>query len=325
MSSKSGNRFCKKDMLKQEDRAGDDSKKSHPALAGSGETSKVSVKHPCSSTERLHAFARGALQAILPVRSQHTFERATVLGDFAPLRYCALVLLDMILNSIGLFADQECLNRALFTFSQLDCMAWKLRDFGAVPLEHRECRGHSFKQGCRAAGIGELDLKHTDLRLGHQSYFSTERGCEQLVSQTDAKKRCSFLVHPLPNGDFFESEPRMPILLPDIHRPSEDYQGVIAFERRDGSTLVELDRIPWDAIGTQEIAKHAGMLYGRMLEHQKSHGVPSVAFTEDAAATAGSAVFSAGLDEAAAAGGNGMRVVAFCRIVPRRPCRSGMT
>src|ERR1700738_608487 len=28
------------------------------------------------------------------------------------------------------------------------------------------------------------------------------------------------------------------------------------------------------------------MLYGRMLEHQKSHGEPSVAFTEDAAAKA---------------------------------------
>src|SRR2546421_2381975 len=117
----------------------------------------------------------------------------------------------------------------------------------------------------------------------------------------------------------------MPILLPDIHRPSEDHEGVIAFERRDGSTLVELDCIPWDAIGTQEIAKHAGMLYGRMLEHQKSHGVPSVAFMEDAAATAGNAVSPAGLDGSAAADGKRMRGVAFCRILPRRPCRSGMS
>ena len=113
---------------------------------------KVSVKDPGSSTERLHALVCGALQAILPVRSQHAFERATVLGDFAPLRYCALVLLDMILNSIGLFADQECLDRALSTFSQLDCMAWKLRDFGAVPLEARKRQRHTLEERRQATG-----------------------------------------------------------------------------------------------------------------------------------------------------------------------------
>src|SRR5437868_6479177 len=157
-------------------------------------------------------------KAILPGRSQHGFQRAAVLGDPAPLRYCALVLLDVVLNAIGLLAHPERLDRASFTFSQLDCAKRKFRDFGTVPLENRECGRHSFKQRCRTAGIGELDLEHTDLRLGHQPYLSTECISQQLVSQTDAEEGCFSLPYPLSNGGFFEGEPGILILLPDIHR-----------------------------------------------------------------------------------------------------------
>src|SRR5690606_1646827 len=62
--------------------------------------------------------------------------------------------------------------------------------------------------------------------------------------------------------------------LPDIHGPAHHPESVIAVERGDGLARIELDRVPGDAVGGEEIAENAGMLDGEVLKNQEAHEFP---------------------------------------------------
>jgi len=67
-------------------------------------------------------------------------------------------------------------------------------------------------------------------------------------------------------------QPGILLDIPHIHRPAHDPQRVIAAKVRDRLALIQLDRIPLDAVGFQEFAENARVLDRDMLKDQEAHG-----------------------------------------------------
>ena len=64
------------------------------------------------------------------------------------------------------------------------------------------------------------------------------------------------------------AQPRVEVLLPDVHRPAHhDERGEVA-QVRDRLAGVELDGAPCEAVLAQELAQNARMLDRDVLEHE---------------------------------------------------------
>ena len=59
--------------------------------------------------------------------------------------------------------------------------------------------------------------------------------------------------------------------VPNVHRPAHDPERVKTVERRNLVALVELDRVPADAVLGEKLAEDARMLIGEVLENEKFH------------------------------------------------------
>src|SRR5690606_19094854 len=84
---------------------------------------------------------------------------------------------------------------------------------------------------------------------------------------------------------FLGHEPGMLAFLPDIHGPTHHPERVIAVEHGDGLARVELDRVPGNAVGGEEITEYAGMLDREVLKDQEAHESPRVDGSTTAQAT----------------------------------------
>ena len=80
--------------------------------------------------------------------------------------------------------------------------------------------------------------------------------------------------HRLADGGLLGDQPGVFVLLPDIHRPAHHHERVVAVERRDRLTLVELDRVPAHPVRGHEVAEDGGMLDGNVLKDEQAHGEP---------------------------------------------------
>ena len=126
------------------------------------------------------------------------------------------------------------------------------------------------EQRVGAACPGEADLHDADLGLGHRLHPAAERIGEELMAEADAEERHA-PGHRLADDGLLVGEPGVGVLLEDIHRPAHGDEPVIAVERRNRLALVELHRVPGDAVGAHEVAEDAGMLDLDVLEHEELH------------------------------------------------------
>jgi hypothetical protein len=113
--------------------------------------------------------------------------------------------------------------------------------------------------------------ENADLGPRHLVHPTTEGRTQQLVAEAESEIGLGPILDPFPDRLLFGFQPGMLGLLPDIHRPAHDPKRVIAFEIRDRLALVELDRVPGDAVLGEEVAEDARMLDRDVLEDQKTH------------------------------------------------------
>ena len=141
-----------------------------------------------------------------------------------------------------------------------------LQRLGAVRLarEHR----------IALALFGQRDLHDADLGRPLRPAGAAERIGEQLVAEADAEERPLELAHPLPDRALLGDQPGILLDIPHIHRPAHDPQRVIGAELRDRLALIQLDRIPRDAVLFQEFPEDARMLASRCA------GTPGGAWSE---------------------------------------------
>ena len=131
-------------------------------------------------------------------------------------------------------------------------------------------RGHALEDRARTARVRQLDLQNAD--LGHRggADLAAERLREQLVTEAEAEERHLPLDHRFANRGALRRQPRIGVVLPDIHRATHHPERIVGAEVRDRFPFVELYRGPFDAIFAQEIPEHAGMLDRDVLEDENS-------------------------------------------------------
>lgn len=93
------------------------------------------------------------------------------------------------------------------------------------------------------------------------------------MAETEAEERPIKFADPLPYRALLFHRPRKLAYVPDVHGSTHDPQRVIALERRNSFALVELDRIPCNAVCRKESAKYTGMLACYMLKDEEAHAL----------------------------------------------------
>ena len=88
------------------------------------------------------------------------------------------------------------------------------------------------------------------------------------MTEAEAEERHLAFDDGLPDRGAFRIEPRIGVILPDIHRAAHDPQRVVGAEIRERLALVELDRGPLDAVLAQEIPEHPGVFDRDVLEDE---------------------------------------------------------
>ncbi len=119
--------------------------------------------------------------------------------------------------------------------------------------------------------VRQLHIQDADLGLRRLAHLAAERLAQELMAEAEAQERHA------PHGDgvadrrHLRLQPGMLVRLPDVHRPAHDPERVIAIEGRDLVAGIQLDSVPGDAVGGEEVPEDAGMLDIDMLEDEKSH------------------------------------------------------
>jgi hypothetical protein len=75
----------------------------------------------------------------------------------------------------------------------------------------------------------------------------------------------------MPNRGFLRRQPRIDILLPDIHGATHDDQQIKIIGVRNCLAGIELDHMPLVAPFQPEVAKYARMFNRNVLKNQNSH------------------------------------------------------
>ncbi len=91
------------------------------------------------------------------------------------------------------------------------------------------------------------------------------------MAEADAEIGPAHLPDPAADGRLLGNEPRIKVLLPDIHGAAHDDHQVEFLERRNRISPVQLDDMPVMAALLPEIAEYAGVLHGQMLKDQNTH------------------------------------------------------
>ena len=137
-----------------------------------------------------------------------------------------------------------------------------------MPLKAGVDRRHTFEDRARAARLRQLHLHDADLGLGRRPDLAAERLREKLVAEAEAEEWRLPLDDRLPDRHALGLQPRVGVVLPDVHRTAHDPQRVVGAEVRDRLAFVELDRGPFDAVLMQEVPEHPRVLDRDVLEDQ---------------------------------------------------------
>ena len=91
------------------------------------------------------------------------------------------------------------------------------------------------------------------------------------MAQAQTQIRHSALFHRFADHALFLDQPGVFLFLPNVHRPAHDPKRVIAIQRGDLFSGIQLHSIIFVPIFLEERAKYSGMLYDFMLQDQDLH------------------------------------------------------
>lgn len=104
------------------------------------------------------------------------------------------------------------------------------------------------------------------------------------MAQTEPEERHLPLDDRLADRPALGFEPRVGVFLPHVHRAAHDPERIVVAQIRNRLAFVEFDRVPFDAVLTQEVPEHSRVLERDVLKDQDSwlgggHGIPPAVMT----------------------------------------------
>ena len=140
-----------------------------------------------------------------------------------------------------------------------------------MPLQRLETLWQPVHPDALGAKFRHLNIKNSNLGTLAWSDFAAQCLGQQLMPQAQPQKR-----HPAPfdrlfDQRFFCDEPRIVVLLPNIHRTAHGPDRIIAIQGRQRLALIQLNRVPTMAVLGQEVTKDSGVFHADMLQDQDVH------------------------------------------------------
>src|SRR5215467_12958390 len=97
------------------------------------------------------------------------------------------------------------------------------------------------------------------------------------MPKADAEERPAEILHPMSDCRFFRSEPRVELVLPNVHRTAHHDQQIEIAQVRNALAGIEFDGAPFISVFPPKLTERARMLHWNMLENQNVHScVPSI-------------------------------------------------
>ena len=175
----------------------------------------------------------------------------------------------MILNAEGASAHAERLHRAGRRCREDPDAGRRLQHLRAVPLQAGVGGRHALEESALPARLGQLHVEDADLGLGRRPDLAAEGLREKLVPEAETEEGHLPLEDRLADGGALGLEPRMEVVLPDVHRAAHDPEGVVAAEFGNRLPGIELDRAPLDAVLAQKVPEHARVFDRNVLEDEE--------------------------------------------------------
>src|SRR5690242_20143170 len=91
------------------------------------------------------------------------------------------------------------------------------------------------------------------------------------MSQANAEERTTEILHPIADRGLLRAQPRIKILLPDIHRTAHRDQQIEIFQVWHTLAGIEFDSAPFIAVFAPQLPKRTRMLGSNVLENQNTH------------------------------------------------------
>ena len=91
------------------------------------------------------------------------------------------------------------------------------------------------------------------------------------MAEADPEEGHLAFAHRLHDGRLLRDEPRVHVLVPDVHRAAHDHHRVVTVEGGDLVAFIELHRVPVHPVLGHEVAEDAGMLGFDVLKDQETH------------------------------------------------------
>ena len=139
-------------------------------------------------------------------------------------------------------------------------------------LKHVEGRrAEGVEQPGARARVGRRDGEDALLGKHAVAAASAERIGEQLVAEADAEEGERALQHRLADDTLLAREPRVRLLVGDVHRAAEHPQCVDAVERRGGLAPVEVHMGARVLVPIERLVEDAGRLDPGVLQNEDAH------------------------------------------------------
>ena len=94
-----------------------------------------------------------------------------------------------------------------------------------------------------------------------------QRVGKKLVAEAEPDVRHAPLDDGFADRGFFGDQPSMNVFFEDVHRSAHYPENVVVGQWRNRLSRIELDGIPGDAVGIEEVSEYAGMLDVDMLKY----------------------------------------------------------
>src|SRR5262249_58405028 len=91
------------------------------------------------------------------------------------------------------------------------------------------------------------------------------------MPKADAEERPAEILHPMSDCRFFRSEPRLELVLPNVHRTAHHVQQIEIAQVRNALAGIEFDGAPFISAFPPTLTVLARMLHLNMLVQQTGH------------------------------------------------------
>ena len=141
-----------------------------------------------------------------------------------------------------------------------------------MPLEAGEARRQRADHRVPGAVVRDLDVEPADLRLARAPCGAARRLGQDLAAEADGEDRHPVVDHRRQEV-LLEAQPRMAVLLVDVHRTAEGEDGVVVGDlaRRRRAALAELPLVQLDPAVAHLVGEDARPGVGLMGDGQRPH------------------------------------------------------